>query len=100
MLDPSFRPGDGEEAYGKEYAKWEDEHDSLRHFREEFVIPSKEDLKRKRLSITDGIYVLAHFGKRGLSPLLTSYLHSNCSRGSLESTMYLSLRKLSRSTAP
>ena len=57
MLDPSFRTGGSEEAYGKEYAKWEDEHDSLRHFREEFVIPSKEDLKRKRLSITDGIYI-------------------------------------------
>ena len=57
MLDLSVRTGDDEEACGKEYAKWEDEHDSLRRFREEFVIPSKEDLKRKRLSITDGMYV-------------------------------------------
>ncbi|KAN0076560.1 Pyridoxal phosphate-dependent transferase [Elaphomyces granulatus] len=48
VLDPSFRTEDEEE-----YAKWEDEHDSLRRFREEFVIPSKEDLKRKKLSISE-----------------------------------------------
>jgi hypothetical protein len=51
VLDPSFRTEDEEE-----YAKWEDEHDSLRRFREEFVIPSKEDLKRKKLSISEGMY--------------------------------------------
>ncbi|KAJ5081736.1 Kynureninase [Penicillium alfredii] len=40
-------------AYTREYAEALDAQDPLRHFREEFIIPSKKDLKRKSLA-TDG----------------------------------------------
>ena len=41
-------PNIGEE--GREYAAALDEKDPLRHFRDEFIIPSKKDLKRTTLA--------------------------------------------------
>ncbi|KAL2012708.1 hypothetical protein VTN00DRAFT_233 [Thermoascus crustaceus] len=40
-------------AYSKEYAQAMDAKDPLRHFRGEFIIPSKKDLKRKTLATTE-----------------------------------------------
>jgi hypothetical protein len=61
VLDTSFHTEDEEVYDEREYAKWEDEHDSLRRFQEEFVIPSKEDLKRKKLSISEGMHACDTF---------------------------------------
>jgi kynureninase len=38
------------EALSREYAKKLDENDRLKHFREEFIIPSKADLKSKTIA--------------------------------------------------
>lgn len=43
-------------AYKKEYAEALDAQDPLRSFRGEFIIPSKEDLKRKTLATDGGAY--------------------------------------------
>lgn len=40
-------------AYKKEYAQALDAQDPLRHFRDQFIIPSKKDLKRKTLEVSD-----------------------------------------------
>lgn len=40
-------------AYKKEYAQALDAQDPLRHLRNEFIIPSKQDLKRKTLASAD-----------------------------------------------
>ncbi|KAL2004419.1 hypothetical protein VTN02DRAFT_30 [Thermoascus thermophilus] len=40
-------------AFSKEYAQALDARDPLRHFREEFIIPSKKDLARKKLVTTE-----------------------------------------------
>ena len=37
------------EDLSREHAKTLDQNDSLKHFREEFIIPTKADLKRKTL---------------------------------------------------
>lgn len=42
-------------AYKREYAEALDSQDPLRHFREEFIIPSKADLKRTTLAVKEGI---------------------------------------------
>jgi hypothetical protein len=44
-------------AFRKEYAELLDAQDPLRRFRDEFIIPSKKDLKRKTLFPNDGMYV-------------------------------------------
>lgn len=41
-------------AYKKEYAEALDAQDTLRCFRDEFIIPSKKDLKRKTLALDEG----------------------------------------------
>lgn len=43
-------------AYKKEYAEALDAQDPLRSFRDEFIIPSKNDLKRKTLAVDDSAY--------------------------------------------
>lgn len=43
-------------AYKKEYAEALDAQDPLRSFRDEFIIPSKKDLKRKTLAAKDGTF--------------------------------------------
>jgi kynureninase len=43
-------------AYKKEYAEALDAQDPLRGFQDEFIIPSKEDLKRKTLAVDDSAY--------------------------------------------
>lgn len=40
-------------AYRKDYAQALDAQHPLRHLRDEFIIPSKKDLKRKTLAIPD-----------------------------------------------
>lgn len=45
---------DGEQVFTEEYARLLDAKDHLRHLREEFIIPSKDDLKRKTLSKSNG----------------------------------------------
>jgi kynureninase len=47
-------------AFGKEYAEQLDAQDPLRRFRDEFIIPSKKDLKRKTLFPNDGMYSCGH----------------------------------------
>ena len=44
-------------AYDIEYAQNLDAQDPLRNFRDEFIIPSQNDLKRKNLAIEQGIYI-------------------------------------------
>src|SRR6266498_3121664 len=48
-------------AYKKEYAQSLDKQNPLRHLREEFIIPSKADLKRKTLKIAGGFLFIEHF---------------------------------------
>lgn len=43
-------------AYKKEYAEALDAQDPLRNFRDEFIIPSKKDLKRKTLAVDESAY--------------------------------------------
>lgn len=43
-------------AYKKEYAEALDAQDPLRSFRDEFIIPSKNDLKRKTLAVDESAY--------------------------------------------
>lgn len=43
-------------AYTREYAEALDAQDPLRHFRDEFIIPTKKDLKRKVLAADEGIF--------------------------------------------
>lgn len=50
---------DDPKAYQKEYAQSLDSVDPLRHFREEFIIPSKKDLKRKVLAVDGSTYIHA-----------------------------------------
>ncbi|KAK2765171.1 Kynureninase (L-kynurenine hydrolase) [Arachnomyces sp. PD_36] len=52
-LNPPLPYGDDIRAYKKEYAQALDARDPLRHLRDEFIIPSKKDLKRKTLAVTD-----------------------------------------------
>lgn len=42
-------------AHTKEYAEALDAQDPLRQFRDEFIIPSKKDLKRKTLAAGEGM---------------------------------------------
>ncbi|KAE8380715.1 pyridoxal phosphate-dependent transferase [Aspergillus bertholletiae] len=42
-------------AFTREYAESLDAQDPLRHFRDEFIIPSKKDLKRKTLDVDENI---------------------------------------------
>lgn len=44
-------------AYKKEYAEALDAQDPLRNFRDEFIIPSKKDLKRKTLAVDESAYL-------------------------------------------
>lgn len=45
---------DDARTYKREYAEALDEKDPLRHFRDYFIIPSKKDLTRKQLAVTEG----------------------------------------------
>lgn len=47
-------------AFDIEYAQNLDAQDPLRNFRDEFIIPSKKDLKRKNLAFEQGIYNVSH----------------------------------------
>jgi kynureninase len=40
-------------AYRKDYAEALDAQDPLRHLRKEFIIPTKKDLKRKTLAVSN-----------------------------------------------
>lgn len=44
-------------AYKQEYAAALDECDPLKSYRDQFIIPSKKDLLRKKLADTDGLFV-------------------------------------------
>lgn len=44
-------------AYSKEYAESLDARDPLRHFRDEFIIPSKADLKIKTLAVDESAFI-------------------------------------------
>lgn len=50
-------------AYKREYAASLDEKDSLRSFRDEFIIPSKKDLVRKKLSDSEGVFSFTSLAK-------------------------------------
>jgi kynureninase len=51
-------------AFTREYAASLDAEDPLRHFRDEFIIPSVQDLKRKTLDPSNGeLLDLAWFSK-------------------------------------
>ncbi|KAJ9255808.1 hypothetical protein DTO207G8_2825 [Paecilomyces variotii] len=50
---PPLHYKDDVRAYSKEYAQSLDKQDPLRDFRDEFIIPSKKDLKRKTLAVTE-----------------------------------------------
>lgn len=52
---PSIPYQDDVRASTKEYAQALDAQDPLRQFRDEFIIPSKNDLKRKNLATEQGI---------------------------------------------
>lgn len=52
---PPLHYADDIRAYKKEYAEALDAQDPLRSFRDEFIIPSKNDLKRKTLA-AEGAY--------------------------------------------
>lgn len=52
---PSLPYQDDVRASTKEYAQALDAQDPLRQFRGEFIIPSKNDLKRKTLAAEQGI---------------------------------------------
>jgi hypothetical protein len=54
---PPLPYADDIRAFSKEYAELLDAQDPLRRFRDEFIIPSKKDLKRKTLFPDDGMYV-------------------------------------------
>lgn len=47
-------------AYSREYAEALDAQDPLRQFRDEFIIPSKQDLKRKTLAEDQSMYILSY----------------------------------------
>jgi kynureninase len=44
-------------AYTREYAEALDAQDPLHQFRDEFIIPSKQDLKRKILAADQSMYI-------------------------------------------
>lgn len=48
-------------AYTREYAEALDAQDPLRQFRDEFIIPSKQDLKRKTLVEDQSMYIQTIF---------------------------------------
>lgn len=54
MHGPPLPYQDDIRAYTKEYAEALDAQDPLRQFRDEFIIPSKKDLKRKILAAEEG----------------------------------------------
>lgn len=56
-LPLSYR--DDVSAYTREYAEALDSQDPLRLFRDEFIIPTKKDLKRKVLARDEGIFLVA-----------------------------------------
>lgn len=58
MNGPPLPYKDDIRANSKEYAQALDAKDPLRRFREEFIIPSKKDLKRKKLATTEGAHHL------------------------------------------
>jgi kynureninase len=47
-------------AYSREYAEALDAQDPLSQFRDEFIIPSKQDLKRKTLAEDQSMYILSY----------------------------------------
>lgn len=53
---PPLPYADDIRAYKKEYAEALDAQDPLRSFRDEFIIPSKKDLKRKTLAAEESAY--------------------------------------------
>lgn len=55
-ISPPYK--NNSQSCSKDFAKSLDIQDPLRHFRDEFIIPSKKDLKRKTLAADDGMYVL------------------------------------------
>jgi hypothetical protein len=58
--------------YKREYAEALDEKDSLRDFRDRFIIPSKKDLTRKRLEVSEGLLAPLSFSLVPLPPKLYS----------------------------
>lgn len=54
---PPLPYADDIRAFSKEYAESLDAQDPLHRFRDEFIIPSKKDLKRKTLFPNNGMYV-------------------------------------------
>jgi hypothetical protein len=59
---PPLHYADDIRAYKKEYAEALDAQDPLRSFRDEFIIPSKNDLKRKTLAFDEGKYQTSALG--------------------------------------
>lgn len=55
MAETTLSYKDDSRAYTKDFALSRDARDPLSHFRREFIIPSKKDLKRKTLAIDEGI---------------------------------------------
>jgi kynureninase len=53
---PPLPYSDDIRAYKKEYAEVLDAQDPLRSFRDEFIIPSKKDLKRTTLAADESAY--------------------------------------------
>ena len=53
---PPLSYHDDVRANTREYAEALDSQDPLRHFRDEFIIPSKKDLKRKTLAADEGMF--------------------------------------------
>lgn len=54
-------------AYKREYAAALDERDPLKSYRDQFNIPSKKDLLRKKLSDTEGLLIQPWAADKSLS---------------------------------
>lgn len=54
---PPLHYHDDIRAYTRDYAEALDAQDPLHQFRDEFIIPSKQDLKRKTLAEDQGMYI-------------------------------------------
>ena len=54
-------------AYKREYAEALDERDPLKSYRDQFIIPSKKDLLRKKLVDTEGLCIQSRAADNRLS---------------------------------
>jgi len=50
MIEKETKRTESEHRLTKEYAQEQDSTDPLRHFRQEFEIPTNDDLKRKKIA--------------------------------------------------